>query len=203
MNLNWRRLAIISDIHGEYARLERVVADLKDQGCDRIVCLGDLVEGGDSDEAVVQWIRDNGIECTRGNHDRKNDLGLPLQTQDFLMALPFKVVDDDLLFTHISPRRWQTAVTDSDEAACIFNECKARIVFVGHTHAARLFAVFRDQPSEVIHFDVSMNTAIAVRPDGRYVVCVGAVGASRDKTLGPQYCLYDRVDGALEFREAA
>ena len=36
------RLALISDIHGNYTALQSVLADIKENNVDRIVCLGDV-----------------------------------------------------------------------------------------------------------------------------------------------------------------
>ncbi len=41
------RTAIISDIHGNYDGLLAALEDIKKQNCDRILCLGDIVEGGE------------------------------------------------------------------------------------------------------------------------------------------------------------
>ncbi|MBZ0286188.1 MAG: metallophosphatase family protein, partial [Anaerolineae bacterium] len=40
------RTAIISDIHGNLAALEAVLADLRANGIERIVCLGDVAATG-------------------------------------------------------------------------------------------------------------------------------------------------------------
>ncbi|MBU3729327.1 MAG: metallophosphoesterase, partial [Phycisphaerales bacterium] len=40
------RTALISDIHGNLPALEAVLADIGSRGCDRKVCLGDIVGYG-------------------------------------------------------------------------------------------------------------------------------------------------------------
>ena len=59
--MNAHRTALISDIHGHYAGLLAVLADARAAGCGRVLCLGDLVDGGNGDEAVVRYMRDNQI----------------------------------------------------------------------------------------------------------------------------------------------
>ena len=39
------RIALVSDIHGNLAALEAVVADIQHRGVDEIVCLGDNISG--------------------------------------------------------------------------------------------------------------------------------------------------------------
>jgi predicted phosphodiesterase len=53
------RTAIISDIHGHLAGLRAVLDDIARSDCRRIVCLGDLVDGGDDDTEGARWVRDH------------------------------------------------------------------------------------------------------------------------------------------------
>ncbi|MBW4497939.1 MAG: metallophosphoesterase [Oscillatoria princeps RMCB-10] len=99
------KIAIISDIHGNWAGLQAVLADIEGCRCDRIVCLGDLVDGGNFNDEVVRFVRDNQIVCVRGNHDEFNDLDLAEDVRSFLMQLPESVAEDDAVYTHISPRK--------------------------------------------------------------------------------------------------
>jgi predicted phosphodiesterase len=40
------RLAVISDIHGECFALDQVLQDIRRQGIEQVVCLGDALQGG-------------------------------------------------------------------------------------------------------------------------------------------------------------
>jgi len=60
------KIAIISDIHANLAALEA----FPEKNCDRILCLGDLVDYGPHPKQVIQWIRENNVVCVRGNHDQ-------------------------------------------------------------------------------------------------------------------------------------
>lgn len=63
------RIAIISDIHGNYTALQRVLADIEQQHVDSIVCLGDTITLGPQPLEVLAALR--GLNCTfiKGNHD--------------------------------------------------------------------------------------------------------------------------------------
>jgi predicted phosphodiesterase len=63
------KIALISDIHGNLLGLQAVIEDIEACRCDRIICLGDMVDGGNYNDEVVRFIRDNEIACVRGNHD--------------------------------------------------------------------------------------------------------------------------------------
>jgi hypothetical protein len=83
-----RRTAIISDIHGNLEGLRAVLADIARQACDRILCLGDLVDGGPANDEVVATLRDMGVRTVRGNHDEHNDVVLAEQTRAWLPPCP-------------------------------------------------------------------------------------------------------------------
>lgn len=70
------RIALISDIHGNWDGFEAVLRDIESRHVDKIICLGDLVEGGDRNDAVVEFIKNNNIATVRGNHDEINDCSL-------------------------------------------------------------------------------------------------------------------------------
>lgn len=64
-----RRFAIFSDIHGNLAALEAVLADIDSAGLSERYCLGDLVGYGPEPAAVIERIRSLGIPTIRGNYD--------------------------------------------------------------------------------------------------------------------------------------
>jgi predicted phosphodiesterase len=64
-----RRFAIFSDIHGNIAALDPVLADIAAAGIEELYCLGDLVGYGPEPAAVVERIRSAGIPTIRGNYD--------------------------------------------------------------------------------------------------------------------------------------
>lgn len=63
------KLGIISDIHAHFSALIAALDLLRDQGADRIVCAGDLIERGPDGERVVAFMRAEGIPTAQGNHD--------------------------------------------------------------------------------------------------------------------------------------
>ena len=63
------RIAVISDMHGNDFAFEIVEADIKKQGVDQIVCLGDAIQGGPQPAAVVQRLRGLNCPVVMGNAD--------------------------------------------------------------------------------------------------------------------------------------
>jgi putative phosphoesterase len=63
-----KRVALISDIHGNAVALEAVLADIG-RGADEIVCLGDVAAGGPQPREALERLRRLGCAVVRGNAD--------------------------------------------------------------------------------------------------------------------------------------
>jgi putative phosphoesterase len=63
------RVAVVSDIHGNYTALEAVIADLNGVGADLVVHGGDLLGGGARQREVIDRIRELGWPGVLGNAD--------------------------------------------------------------------------------------------------------------------------------------
>ena len=64
------KIGVISDIHGALAALNQALELIKKQGCDRVVCAGDLVDGEPYHDYVATRLMTEGISTVSGNHDR-------------------------------------------------------------------------------------------------------------------------------------
>src|SRR5262245_59763740 len=63
------KIAIISDIHGNCMALEAVLADLRRNPADSVVCLGDAIRGGPQPHETVERLRSLGCPIVMGNAD--------------------------------------------------------------------------------------------------------------------------------------
>lgn len=63
------RIAFISDIHGNFTALQAVLADIKLQNVDQIVCLGDVVTLGPQPKEVLNKLNELNCVVIKGNHD--------------------------------------------------------------------------------------------------------------------------------------
>jgi len=153
--LNSSRIGIIADIHGDIRALEAALGRLESLGVTEIICLGDLVGYGSEPDAVVTEIRDRGIICVRGNHDRwaverRQLLGLrgwrPAvlrdETWSFLANLPssLRLVRSETLIElhHGSPSSDTEFVTAykpmPPSVEELWDRGEARVLLLGHTH---------------------------------------------------------------------
>ena len=194
------RTAIISDVHGNHPGLLAALADIERQGCDRILCLGDLVEGGPDNEAVIDTIRSRGIASVRGNHDEENDIALGAASRRFLRDLPERIVEDDVLYVHISPRRAQRKINHAVEAWNVFDDTAFRLMFVGHVHMPLVFGMRSSAFGEAAKHPFEYNRPFSLATDDRYIVSVGAIGYGRDEVGKVRYGIYDRGANTIELR---
>lgn len=63
------KIGIIADIHGNYVALAAALADLDRAAPDRVVCLGDAIQGGPQPGEVVRALRERGWPVVMGNAD--------------------------------------------------------------------------------------------------------------------------------------
>src|SRR5688572_26150745 len=63
------RIAIISDMHGNDFAFEKVEADIKVQGVDQVVCLGDAIQGGAQPKETMNRLRNMNCPVVMGNAD--------------------------------------------------------------------------------------------------------------------------------------
>ena len=196
------RTALISDIHGSLSRLQAVLADIAGQTCDRIVCLGDLVDGEDDGVEVARLLRDEGILTVRGNHDESAlaTAWLPDDVRAYFETLPEDLIEGDIFYTHSSPRTQRRKVRDEWEAWNVFDETPWRRIFVGDVHLPLIFALDPEHRFAAVSHPVIYDQEFVFHPENRYLVCVGAVGYSRDSDPRPRYALHDSGRESLTFR---
>lgn len=195
-----RRTGIISDVHGNYEGLVVVLDDAAEARCDRIICLGDLVDGGPGEEEVVREISARGIPCVRGNHDEAPGTRLPAGVRAYLRDLPEFIGEDDHLYTHISPRESKQKIDHAVEAWNVFNETPYRRIFVGHVHIPLIFGERSGEFGAAMAHDFSYGRPYRLDANDRYIICVGSVGYGRDRLGKLRYAIVDHDADTIEMR---
>lgn len=66
------KVAVISDIHGNFQALESVLADIQKNKCDKVFCLGDLAMAGPQPRTVLDYIMNRCQDWViiKGNTDK-------------------------------------------------------------------------------------------------------------------------------------
>jgi predicted phosphodiesterase len=216
------KLAVISDIHGNQAAFEAVLADIDALGISDIVSLGDLVGYGPHPESVVATVRNRGIPTVQGNHDRavaapahlgwfNPEARRSLETTrrmmseaalHFIGSRPPFLTRNGCRFVHgFPPDSVSTYLFQvrKDQLRSTFQKMAEPRCFVGHTHELTLIGYDGSRPDPL---DLSQGE-VHLRADHRYIVNIGAVGQPRDGDNRAKYVVYDPDADVLEVRFVA
>lgn len=175
------RVAAISDIHGNLAALNAVLADIRRRGCDLLVNLGDILSGPLQAAETAELLIPLDLPTIRGNHERQlldrppermnaSDAAAHAALHDghrhWIASLPETLrLDRDVLLCHGTPgsdleyfledvdsNGWRPAT--AERVAERAGATEARLILCGHTHVQRALQL----------------------DDGRLVVNPGSVG---------------------------
>ena len=64
------KIAVISDIHANLVALQEVVKDMTNEGCERVICLGDIVLAGPQPKETIDFIKQQDWLVIQGNTDK-------------------------------------------------------------------------------------------------------------------------------------
>lgn len=204
-----KRVAVISDIHGNLEALKVVLRDIKKRKIEKIICLGDVIGyGPDPEECLKMLLQQDNITFIIGNHesmfigetsaDKCSQLGRDSQkwTSAQLDGSYKQVIntnfkksyeDEMLLYTHASypfNLDWKYSYSPDTYKQNFdsqkLNE-KVKFVFLGHSHRPQIFALTNGQFKQVItSVNMDMDFVYPLQNDVVYCVNVGSVGQARD-----------------------
>ena len=216
------RRAILSDIHGNLAALEAVLADVASQNVEEIVCLGDIVGYGPDPCACLD--RAMGFSFSiLGNHDNSalfdpegfnaaaeqaifwtrrqlecsDNEEVSLRRLEFLTHLPRTKLEGQLLFVHGSPRGPTNEYVFPEDT---YNRRKMEklfslvpgVCFQGHTHVP---GIFTSDMRFIRPTEIPDHYSLT---NDKVMINVGSVGQPRDND--PRSC-YVVTDGqTVRFR---
>lgn len=213
------RIAVLSDIHGNFEALSAVCDDLETAGADRVICLGDLVGYGPDPEAVVTRVRELGFEAVLGNHEaalaskrarrrmnfqaEENNISteslLSEENLNYCCRLPNTITLEKALFVHGCPPdsvNGYLYMLPDKKIVKTFNQNSTQLFFVGHTH--ELVLVFLED-GRVVRQQLSTGI-IELLPDHKYLINCGSVGQPRDGNNRAKYLIWDNDLGSLDVR---
>lgn len=209
------RYGIIADIHGNLEGLQVVLADIKQQKCTHVVCLGDVVGYGANPKECLDIIRGMNIPVVKGNHDEYigssedpegfNDAAaeavswsrnqLTEDDRKWLRDLKYFRLVANFSIVHATldaPQRWGY-VFEKLEAAASFTYQNTQVCFFGHTHVPVAF--IRDTGVRG-----GTYSKFRVESGKKYFVNVGSVGQPRDGDPRAAYVIYDLPQQTIELR---
>ncbi len=218
------RYAIYSDVHAFPPALERVLADAAMQNVDERLCLGDVVGYGPDPVGAVRLCREASDAVVAGNHDaavagqistwnfipyakegvERHRSQLSDEDMEWLANLPMSVKRENFVAAHGEFHRCRGKleagfgyVLNAGSAVEAIGALPpgVDVAFVGHTHAACVWALGQDN----ILPRLMKPAGFTLEKDVRYVVNIGAVGYPRyhGETI---YVIYDSKARSVEFR---
>jgi len=159
------RIAALSDIHGNLAALDAVLADLKLRGADMIVNLGDILSGPILPRTTAERLMELDLPTIQGNHERQilhDDLAtmgasdrfaaeaITTAQRTWLGALPAtRWATDEVFMCHATPQNDVDCFLENIRGGELIpaplaqiqeraQTCNAPLILCGHTHIPRV-----------------------------------------------------------------
>ncbi len=214
------RYLVLSDIHGNLAALQSVLATAPT--FDVIWCLGDLVGYGPNPNEVIECLQEFNLVSVLGNHDW-GALGrtdpyifngdarhallwtqaeLSAENRLFLSELSAGIEIEGFVLVHASLREpiWEYLL-DVEAARKNFAFDDFRVAFVGHTHIPLVFE-YVESAQDVRVFQPDRHAPL--RLDGRrLLINPGSVGQPRDGDPRAAYGILDPEAQTFTFHRVA
>lgn len=213
------KIAVISDIHGNYEALKSVVKDMEEFKIEKIIALGDLVGYGPEPEKIINFIRKNKIPSVMGNHELavfdNKELGclnedahnsilltrklLSKESIDYIKKLPVKLIENNILFIHGCPPDSISGyifMLSDKELVGIFKKLKQKVVFVGNTHEIKLYS-YNGKKITKKYFHKGRKRLDKTQ---KHIINAGSVGQPRDENNNAKYIIFDNNEFSIDVR---
>ena len=212
------RIAVISDIHGNWHALEAVLADVDHESVDEVWCLGDIVGYGPQPNRCVEAAHARADLCLIGNHDLAaiGKVGIDDFSHDaatsarwtadeldgdaraFLETLEPKGERPGVQLFHASPRDPVSEYILSEPVVRdALDRTSAGLVLVGHTHIP-VALLLSDTGS--LAGGLARGGSEIELSGGRFLLNPGSVGQPRDGDARAAYLLLDFEARNAHFR---
>lgn len=217
-----RPIALLADVHANYPALSAVVQQLRAEGIERGLVLGDIVGYGPHPAECLRCIRELGFDVVRGNHDETTVTGarvpgfneaafkvidwtrsqLDAGDLDWLGAQPARIERDGWIAQHGAPMdpahfyAYVYRLTYEDNLRYLA-EHGIRWAFHGHTHMQSVYYA----TSQSTGLDESGRQSLSDYQQA--LVCPGSVGQPRRGGVQAQWALFNPATTQIEFRSAA
>jgi predicted phosphodiesterase len=215
------RIAVISDIHGNWHAFEAVLDDVKREAVDEVWCLGDVVGYGPQPNRCVEETKARSDVCLLGNHDLAAigdvDLAsfspdaatsarwtideLDPESLEYLKTLEPKGEREGVEFFHASPRDpiWEYVLSEPAVRTAL-EMTTAKIVLVGHSHIP---IALRLADGDALAGGLAKAGSEIELGEGRWLLNPGSVGQPRDGDPRAAYLLIDLGTWNAQYKRIA
>ncbi len=218
--LKQRYIALLADIHGNLAALDRVLAFLDQEGIRVGLVLGDVVGYGPYPAACIERLQAREFSVIKGNHDQALVTGLyqkgfsktaqwaldwsesrisPAQRQ-WLADLPPVLSEENWLAVHgapVDPTFFNAYVYEMtyERNLDALRDREIALCFHGHTHLQGVYARM-----QVIKDGYFNSETVDLKRFSQALVCPGSIGQPRNRKPGAQFAIYDQLEHQLYFK---
>jgi diadenosine tetraphosphatase ApaH/serine/threonine PP2A family protein phosphatase len=212
------RIAVISDIHGNWHALDAVLADVARENVDEVWCLGDVVGYGPQPNRCAAETKAHADLCLIGNHDLaaigRIDLKDFSADAGVSARWTIEVLDDDaraylepleplaerpgVQLFHASPRDpvWEYILSEP-AARDALERTTAPLLLVGHSHIPIALQL---TDTGALAGGLAKGGSDIELQEERWLVNPGSVGQPRDGDPRAAYLLLDLDAGNAHFR---
>ena len=75
------RIAVFSDLHGNYQATKAILDDIKNNDYDKVICLGDIIGIGPKPKETLELVLKSDVDIVLGNHDLYYIKGLEIDDE--------------------------------------------------------------------------------------------------------------------------
>jgi len=227
------RIGIFSDTHSNLEALSAVLSAFKQEGVDKLVCLGDTVGYGASPNECCDLVRQVAAFTILGNHDAavagRMDYSYYYDAARQALDLHASILSpDNMKWLQSLPYEVREGGPDSPNGHAkdhIISYCHGSPINIEEfeyifapEQAARCLPEW-DRLADVTFIGHShlcksfaltrdevfevVATKFVIRPEHRYIISVGSVGQPRDYDNRASYTIYDTDEHVFEFKRVA
>lgn len=214
------QIAFISDIHGNLAALEAVLADIDKRNIETVVCLGDIIGYGPDPAACVRLVSKRCLVSVMGNHEAmliyagvEGLTGMPdgvtaplrlaheqlsADEMAWLGQMPLVAKMDPIVAVHgrlDEPDRFEYLFSKRD-AEKNFEFQNHPVCVQGHSHVPVLW----EKSERGLFCYEAANVPVRLSSKAKYVLNVGSVGQPRDGNPAACYMIYDLTERGVAHR---
>ena len=158
------RLAVFSDIHGNYQALKAIMSDIDLENIDRTICLGDTIGLGPSSNECLRLLNSSDVKQIVGNHELYYTKGIDkykenepneIEHNNWIHSIISEEVNDKVMFYEIEinkikllfihyflsnkPYPYEDVnIFETGRYKYIMSNLKYDYVFYGHLHEERI-----------------------------------------------------------------
>lgn len=193
------KIALISDIHGDYDALRQSIDIVHDMECRKIICLGDVLDEGADNGSILKLLKEENAVCIRGNHEELEQVEATPEVKRYLDDCHEELTIGRFHFCHTVKRVPELSIKNAYEAWNIFDEFPWKVVFIGHNHLPAIFVYDENTIGESVQIEPAKGISFVIGRETRCIVSVGSLAYGRDYFGRKSFVIFDSSTNSVDF----